>query len=184
VLLCATGGIACYKTADLTSKLVQKGAGVTVAMTEAATRFVGPITFEALTGRKVHTSMWQGGGEHAAVHLELTERADLMAVVPATANILAKFAAGLADDLVSTLGLSAQGTCKILLAPAMNTRMWEAPSTQANVEKLRGWGAATVGPASGHLACGTQGLGRLAETEEILTEITEMLLTDKPKSAS
>jgi len=168
VLLCVTGGISCYKAADLASKLVQAGAGVTVAMTEAAERFVCPLTFQALTGRRVYTTMWQPSEDYTSQHLSLTERAELMIVAPATADIIAKLAAGIADDLVSTLGLSAQGACPILLAPAMNARMWEAPATQANVARLREWGMHVVGPGEGFLACGVVGPGRLAEPEEIL----------------
>ncbi len=127
VLLAVTGGIACYKVADLTSKLVQAGASVTAAMTESATKFVAPLTFQAITGRDVYTSIWQRSADYKSQHLSLTERADLMIVAPATANIIAKMAGGIADDLVSTLALSAPGACEILLAPAMNDRMWVAP---------------------------------------------------------
>ena len=105
VLLCVTGGISCYKSADLTSKLVQAGAGVTVAMTEAAQRFITPLTFQTLTNRLVYTSLWQATEKYEPHHLSLTERANLMIVAPATANIIAKMAAGIADDLVSALAL-------------------------------------------------------------------------------
>ena len=175
VLLCVTGGIAAYKSADLASKLVQAGAGVTVAMTEAATRFVGPLTFVSLTRRAVYTSLWQAGEHHDPQHLSLTEGADLMIVAPATANFLAKAANGIADDLVSTLALSAWGACPILVAPAMNTRMWEAPATRANVARLTEWGVRFVGPGEGYLACGTTGLGRMAEVPDILAAAKEML---------
>jgi len=168
VLLCVTGGIACYKAADLTSKLVQAGAGVSVALTDAAQRFVAPLTFQALSGRKVHTTMWQPSEDYASQHLALTERAELMVVAPATANVLAKMAAGIADDLVSTLALSAHGACPVLVAPAMNTRMWLATPTQANLARLREYGIRVVGPAAGRLACGTTGPGRMAEPDEIL----------------
>jgi len=175
VLLCVTGGIAAYKSADLASKLVQAGAGVTVAMSESACRFVQPLTFQALTRRPVYTSLWAGRDNGEIEHISLTERADLMVVAPATADILAKFAAGIADDLISTMGLSAAGACPILVAPAMNHRMWNAPATQANVQTLRDRGVAFVGPAEGNLACGDEGTGRMAEPADILQRILEIL---------
>lgn len=168
VLLCVTGGIACYKAADLASRLVKAGAGVSVAMTDAARQFVAPLTFQALTARAVYTSLWQAVEDYSSQHIALTDRADLMIVAPATANILAKMAAGIADDLVSTLALSAHGACPILVAPAMNTRMWLAPPTQANLARLKGWGVHVVGPAEGRLACGTTGPGRMAEPADLL----------------
>ena len=176
VLLCLTGGIACYKAADLASKLVQAGSGVRVAMTDAAQHFVCPLTFQALTGRKVYTSMWQAGDDYSSQHLSLTDQAELMIVAPATADIIAKLAGGLADDLVSTLALSAHGACPILLAPAMNSRMWLAPATQANMVRLRDWGMHVVGPGTGRLACRTTGPGRMAEPDEILAAATDLLL--------
>ncbi len=184
VLLCVTGGIACYKAADLTSKLVQAGAGVTVAMTDAATKFVAPLTFQALTGRQVYTSMWQPGRDFESQHIALTDRAELMIVAPATANIIAKMAAGIADDLVSTLALSATGACEILLAPTMNTRMWQAPATQGNLARLAEWGVRTVGPGEGFLACRTVGVGRMAEPAEILAAAVEALSNRPPKGPS
>ena len=175
VVLCVTGGIACYKAADLASKLVQAGAGVSVAMTDAAQRFVCPLTFQALTGRQVYTTLWLPGEEYRSQHLSLTDRAELVIVAPATADVLAKLAAGLADDLVSTLSLAAQGACPILLAPAMNTRMWQAAPTQANVARLREWGFHVVGPAEGRLACGTVGPGRMAEPAQIIQAAKKVL---------
>jgi len=169
VLLCVTGGIACYKAADMTSKLVQAGAGVSVAMTEAAGRFVAPLTFQSLSGRRVFTSLWTSAEEYSARHIALTDLADLMLIAPATADILAKMACGIADDLVSTLALSACGACPILVAPAMNTRMWQAPATQANMKTLAARGIETVGPVEGRLACGTIGPGRMADPADILT---------------
>ena len=175
VLLCVTGGIAAYKSADLASKLVQAGAGVTVAMTESACRLIQPLTFQALTHRPVYTRLWLEPGACEIEHVALTEKADLMVVAPATANILAKFAVGIADDLVSTLGLSACGACGILVAPAMNHRMWNAPATQANVKTLRDRGVQFVGPDEGNLACGSKGAGRMAEPADILQRILELL---------
>ncbi len=181
VLLCPTGGIACYKSAELASKLVQSGAGVSVAMTAAARRFVGPLTFQTLTGRQVFTSMWQASEDYESQHLSLTERADLMIVAPTTANIMAKMAAGIADELVSALALSACGACQVLIAPAMNTRMWEAPPTQANLKCLTGRGVHVVGPGEGFLACRTVGKGRMAEPAEILAAAAKLLQAKPPK---
>ncbi len=175
VLLCVTGGIACYKSADLASKLSRSGAGVTVAMTDAAGRFITPLTFGTLTGREVYTSLWQEGENYQPQHLSLTERADLMIVAPATADIIAKMTVGIADDLVSALALSAWEACEILIAPAMNTRMWLAHPTRDNVQKLTERGVHIIGPNEGRLACGTTGIGRMAEPDEILAA-AEMLL--------
>jgi len=182
VLLCVTGGIACYKSADLASKLVQAGAGVSVAMTDAAQRFVTPLTFQALSGRRTFTSMWESAEDYSAKHVSLTEKADLMIIAPATANTLAKLAGGLADELVAALALAATDACGILAAPAMNTRMLNAPATQENLEKLRARGVQTVGPGSGRLACGTVGPGRMAEPDEILQAAKELILKNPPKS--
>ena len=181
VLLCLSGGIACYKSADLASKLIQAGAGVSVAMTDAACQFVQPLTFQALTQRPVFTSMWQSSKDYSAQHLALTERADLMVIAPATADILAKMACGLADDLVSTLALSACGACDILAAPAMNTRMFQAPATQENIARLRSRGVHLMGPESGYLACRDVGPGRMAEPADILEQVTKLLLCKAPK---
>jgi len=175
VLLCVTGGIACYKAADLAGRLVQTGAGVRVAMTAAAERFVTPLTFQALSGGQVFTSLWDAAKDFDAQHISLTASADLMIVAPATANIIAKMAAGIADDLVSTLALSAHGACPILIAPAMNERMWNAPPTRRNMEQLKAWSVAVVGPASGRLACGDVGIGRMAEPEDILHAAAKIL---------
>ena len=179
ILLCLTGGIACYKAADLASQLVQAGSGVSAIMTEAAQKFIGPATLQGLTRREVYTSLWIGPGQGRANHIALADRADLMVVAPATANIIAKFAAGLAEDLVSTTALAVSGICPILIAPAMNSRMWAAEPTQANVSKLRQWGFHFAGPAEGNLACGTTGPGRLASPAELMNAITE-LLKDRP----
>ena len=176
VLLCVTGGIACYKSADLTSKLISAGAGVTVALTEAAEKFISPLTFQALTARAVYTSLWRAAEDFQSQHISLTERADLMIIAPATADMLAKITCGLADDLVSAMALSAHGACDILAAPAMNTRMWDAPPTQANIQLLRSRGLHMVGPVEGRLACGTVGQGRMAEPQEILKTAIELLL--------
>lgn len=170
VLVGVTGGIAAYKTASLVSRLVQAGAGVTVIMTRSATRLVGPKTFEALTGRPVRTRVF-GLGAHP--HIELAYSAHLLCVAPATANILAKAAMGLADDLLSTVLLSFDGP--ILFAPAMNTRMWEKAAVRRNIAQLKQDGAVFVGPEEGYLSCGAMGAGRMAEPEAVFQAIADAL---------
>lgn len=170
LLIGVTGGIAAYKTASLVSRLVQAGAGVSVVMTRTATRLMGPKTFEALTGRPVGTRLF-GRGAHP--HIELAETAELLCVAPATANVLAKAAVGLADDLLSTLLMSFDGP--VIMAPAMNSRMWQQPAVQRNVAQLRADGVVLVGPEEGYLSCGTYGVGRMAEPEAIFQVIAEQL---------
>jgi phosphopantothenoylcysteine decarboxylase/phosphopantothenate--cysteine ligase len=169
VLLGVAGGIAAYKSVELARRLVQAGAEVQVILTESGARFVGPATFEALTGRAVRQSLWEGVLEH----IELGRRADAIVVAPATANLLAKLAAGIADDLLSTTLLAAPR--RALLAPAMNSRMYEHPATQRNLEALRGWGYAVVGPAYGELAEGEEGWGRMVEPEVVLAHVGRLL---------
>ena len=168
VVIGVTGGIAAYKTAALVSRLVQAGAGVSVVMTEAATRLVGPKTFEALSGRPVRIDTF-GAGPHP--HIELAETAELLCIAPATANLLAKAACGLADDLLSTVLLSFDGP--VILAPAMNSHMWEKPAVVRNVQRLRDDGLLLIGPEEGYLSCGTHGLGRMASPEKIFQLILE-----------
>lgn len=165
-----TGGIAAFKTAALVSQLVQAGAGVTVAMTESATRLVGPKTFEALTGRPVRIDLW-GLGAHP--HIELAELGEVLCVAPATANLLAKAAWGLADDLLSTLLLAFRGP--MLLAPAMNSHMWEKPAVQRNVRQLREDGFVLIDPEEGYLSCRAVGPGRMASPERIFQAIAVAL---------
>ncbi|MEM1011298.1 MAG: flavoprotein [Planctomycetota bacterium] len=161
------GGIAAYKVCDLVSKLVQADVGVTVAMTDAAQKFVTPLTFEAITQRPVHTGIWNQVDAADTQHIKLTEQADLMIVAPATMHLLCKCAAGLCDDVVSLLVAAA--ACPILMAPGMNDRMWANPATQEAVEKLKARGVGFVGPESGWLACRNDGAGRLADTLSVLT---------------
>ena len=168
-----TGGIAAYKTAALVSQLVQAGAGVSVVMTESSRQFIGAATFEALTGRPVHTGVFNELGHPLGAHIDLAEQAELLCVAPATANFLAKAACGLADDLLSTLVLSFAG--KILVAPAMNCEMWAKPAVQRNVEQLRRDGVVIVDPEEGWLSCRKQGAGRMASPERIRQVITEHL---------
>ena len=171
ILIGVTAGIAAYKTCDLVSRLVKAGHGVTVVMTENAAHLVGPRTFQALTGRNVLVQMFSEGS--AIPHIEPARTADLLCVAPATANFLAKAANGLADDLLSTLYLAFSGP--VLLAPAMNSQMWAKPAVQRNMRQLAEDGVQFVGPASGHLACGEDGVGRMAEPAEIFEMIQKLL---------
>src|SRR5678815_4638241 len=160
IIVAVCGGIAAYKVADVVSKLVQLGAGVTVCMTAEAQRFVTPLTFEALSGRKVRTGTFDLADASDPQHIGLTERADLMLVAPATNNVIAKVAHGLCDDLVSLMVCAA--ACPVVFAPAMNDRMWGHPVAQENVAKLKGLGYRFVGPEAGWLACRNVGAGRLS----------------------
>jgi phosphopantothenoylcysteine decarboxylase / phosphopantothenate---cysteine ligase len=167
VLLGVTGSIAAYKAALLARLLVDAGADVRVILTTSAERFVGVDTFSALTGNPVHTSLWERPGE--VVHVRLAHEADVAVVAPATANVLAKLAVGLADDLLTSTLLEA--TCPLILAPAMHTGMWQHPATTSNVATLVGRGALLVGPVVGALAAGDEGLGRMSEPDEIFRTI-------------
>jgi phosphopantothenoylcysteine decarboxylase/phosphopantothenate--cysteine ligase len=177
LLVGVTGGIAAYKTAELVSRLAAAGAGVTVLMTESATRFVAPLTFAALSGRPCHAKMYGAPGSAEAgspfPHLELARRAELFVIAPATANILGKLAAGIADELVSTTALAV--ACPLLVAPAMNQQMFRHPAVQANLKTLRRRGVRILGPATGRLACGEAGPGRMVEPEELLAEVVRLL---------
>jgi phosphopantothenoylcysteine decarboxylase/phosphopantothenate--cysteine ligase len=150
-------------------------------MTRCARRFVGPATFRGLTGRPVLTSMWRGDDPGAMNHLRPTETADLCVVAPATANIIGKLAGGVADDLVSTLLLAAD--CPVLLAPAMNQRMWLHPAVQRNIATLRDWGLQIAGPDAGPLACGDTGPGRMVAPEFLVETVTELLRRRPPRRA-
>lgn len=172
LLLCVCGGIAAYKSAELVRRLRDAGAQVRVAMTENAQRFVGAQTFQALSGQPVRTSLWDAQAEAAMGHLELAHWADAVVIAPATANTIARLAHGLADDLVSTLCLAT--TAPMLLAPAMNHRMWQHPATEANVQILRARGVAMVGPNDGPLAEGESGPGRMAEPAEIVAAMADV----------
>lgn len=165
VVLGVTGCIAAYKACELARALQRDGCRVKVVMTEAATRFVGPATFRALTGEPVATSLWDDPASARVFHVSLAEEADVYVVAPATANVIAKLAHGRADDLLTTAALATEAP--LVIAPAMNTHMWRAEATIANVATLRERGAVVVEPASGALACGDEGEGRLAEIETI-----------------
>lgn len=174
VLLAVGGGVAAYKTATLCSRLVQSGHEVRVAMTRSATEFVGTPTFAALSGNPVWVEPFAPAAAPLGPHIELAREIDLMIVAPATANLIAKFAGGLADDLVSTLYL--QNVAPVLLAPAMSDPMWRKPATTRNVEQLRLDGCRIVGPDSGWLSCRVRGEGRMSEPETILQHAAEILL--------
>ncbi|MCH9023046.1 MAG: hypothetical protein IID32_09835 [Planctomycetes bacterium] len=179
ILLGVTGGIAAYKTAALCSRLVQNGAGVTVVMTAHAERFVGKLTFSTLTGRHVYTDLFDNPDVMDSQHIRLTHDADLMVIAPATANIIAKAATGICDDMLSTVICSAESD--VLFAPAMNIRMWHHPATVRNAATLKEMGYHLIGPESGALACGDVGPGRMSEPENILARIEELLSQLKPK---
>ena len=169
ITLGVTGGIAAYKAAELVRLLVKLGATVRVVMTEAATRFVTPVTFQALSGNLVFADQWDPRIANNMPHIELSREADLILVAPASADFLAKLTHGLADDLLSTLALARN--CPLLVAPAMNLQMWNNPATQRNVATLRGDGITLLGPASGEQACGETGQGRMIEPEEIVEDL-------------
>ena len=166
IVLGVTGGIACFKAAALASLLVKQHANVQVIMTENATKFVTPLTFEQLTGQKALTDTFDRNFQHSVEHIAVADRADLVLIAPATANIIAKLAHGLADDMLTTTVLACD--CPKAIAPAMNTKMYENPVTQDNLAILRRYGWEVAEPASGHLACGAEGKGRLPEPEELL----------------
>ena len=166
IVLGVTGGIAVYKAVDLVSRLRKQGCQVRVVMTEHAQQFVTPLTFKEISGNQVAVSMWSSNQEFNVEHIALANWADAFVVAPATANIIAKMAYGLADDLLSTTLLAAQAP--IVVCPAMNTGMYENAATQENIAKLQGRGVTVMPPAVGKLACGTSGAGRLPEPQEIV----------------
>lgn len=169
VLLGITGGIAAYKAAYLASALVKLHASVEVVMTRNATEFIAPLTFEQLTGNKVMVDTFDRNFVHQVEHIALADRTDLVMIAPATANVCAKLAHGLADDMLTTTVLAC--TCPKLIAPAMNTHMYENPVTQDNLELLRRYGWEVIAPASGRLACGAVGAGKLPEPQDLLQYI-------------
>ena len=173
VALAVTGCIGAYKAAEILRLLQQDGVDVRVAMTESAQRFVGPVTFEGLSGHPVITSMWEPSATGAIRHIELAQSIDLLVVAPATANILAKFANGICDDFVTTLYVST--TVPVLVAPAMNVEMLRHPATQENLARLAARGVHIVESGSGYLACGMVGEGRLAEPREIADRALELI---------
>ena len=168
IVLGVTGGIAAYKAVEVASRLKKAGADVRVVMTRAATSFVTPLTFREITGQPVAETMW-GEPQHHVAHIALAAFAELVLVAPATANFIAKAAAGMADDMLTTFVLATRAP--LIIAPAMNTGMWENPVTQENVRRLTERGATIIPPAVGQLACGTTGAGRLPEPVEVVRVI-------------
>jgi len=178
IIVALTGGIACYKIATLVSRLVQAGADVRVLMTDAATRFIAPLTFQSLTGKPVVTSTWDAVDFHDSQHIGLARWCDLFILAPASADILAKLAAGLTDDIVSLTASALPRTTPVLLAPAMNADMWANPIVQRNITTLRELlSYHTVGPEQGWQACRTSGAGRMSEAEAIKDAAALLLAT-------
>jgi phosphopantothenoylcysteine decarboxylase/phosphopantothenate--cysteine ligase len=173
ILLGLTGGIAAYKAAELTRLLVTGGHDVRVVMTEAACRFVTPVTMQALSGQPVATDLWDESAANAMGHIELSRDRELIVVAPASADFIAKLANGLADDLLSTLCVARE--CPLLIAPAMNRQMWDNAATRRNVRRLQEDGVRILGPASGDQACGEVGMGRMLEAAELYGEILSAL---------
>jgi phosphopantothenoylcysteine decarboxylase/phosphopantothenate--cysteine ligase len=176
ILLGVTGGVAAFKAAYLARELQRRGAAVQVAMTEAATHFVGTATLQALTGHPVFTDQWDARIDNGMAHIELSRAADALLIAPASADFLAKLANGLCDDLLSTLCLARD--CPLVVAPAMNLQMWAHPATQRNVARLREDGVTVLGPGSGDQACGETGDGRMLEADE-LAEAMEAFFVPK-----
>lgn len=177
ILLGVSGGIAAYKSADLTRRLMESGAEVQVVLSRGAEHFVGATTFQALSGRPVRDSLWDGEAEAAMGHIELARWPDMVLIAPATADVIARLAMGRADDLLTTLALATDRPMAI--APAMNRLMWAHPATQENVEKLRARGVTVLGPGAGFQACGEVGEGRMREPLDLRRDIAE-LLSDGP----
>ncbi|MFV0387116.1 MAG: bifunctional phosphopantothenoylcysteine decarboxylase/phosphopantothenate--cysteine ligase CoaBC [Pyrinomonadaceae bacterium] len=177
--LCVTGGIAAYKAIEVLRLLQKAGCEVDVAMTKHATKFVQPLTFRALTGRRVIVDDYDAKNPDAIAHINFSQTIDLLLIVPATANIIAKFANGIADDFVSTTFLASNAP--VLIAPAMNETMWMHPATQKNLNKLRTYGINFVEPISGELACKTVGIGKLEDAENIAAQALMLISPVKPK---
>jgi len=171
IVLGLSGGVACYKAAELCRALVKEGAQVQVVMTEAATHFIGAVTMQALSGRAVFTDQWDGRIANNMAHIDLTRDADAILIAPCSADFLFKLAHGATDDLLSTLCLARPHHVPLLAAPAMNVEMWEKAPTQRNVAQLREDGVAILGPAAGSQACGETGMGRMLEPEQLLEEL-------------
>jgi len=181
ILLGITGGIAAYKAVDLASKLTSAGAKVNCIMTDSATELIRPKSFEAITSHPVLAGMWEKttAGYNAEIpHISLAQRADIIVVAPATANIIGKAANGIADDLLSTT-LCGCWNKKVLIAPAMNNNMWANPAVQKNLETLKGFGFETIGPETGRLACGDEAIGRMAEPQDILKKVQDIIQSTK-----
>jgi phosphopantothenoylcysteine decarboxylase/phosphopantothenate--cysteine ligase len=171
IVLGLTGGVACYKSAELTRSLVKAGASVQVVMTEAATHFITPVTMQALSGKPVYVDQWDARIPNNMAHIDLTRDADAIVIAPCSTDFMAKLAHGACDDLLSTLCVARPATLPLMVAPAMNVEMWQNPATRRNAATLRGDGIAILGPAAGEQACGEVGMGRVLEPEQLLEEI-------------
>lgn len=182
ILVCVCGGIAAYKVCDVVSKLAQAKAQVTVAMTAEALHFVGATTFQALTANAVYTDLWTPAEQKDPNHIRLAQQAEMILVAPCTANMMAKMAHGLADDVVSTV-LVAADPRRVVVAPSMNAGMWAHPATQRNARRILEDGAQFIGPGEGWQACRTVGTGRMAEPVEILDYISKKLAAAPAEAA-
>lgn len=171
IVLGLTGGVACYKAAELCRALTKEGASVQVVMTEAATHFIGTVTMQALSGKPVYTDQWDPRMANNMAHIDLTREADAILVAPCSADFIRKLAHGACDDLLSTLCVARPRRVPLLVAPAMNVEMWENPATARNVAQIRDDGVCLFGPAAGSQACGETGLGRMLEPEELVEEL-------------
>ena len=177
IVLGVTGSIAAYKAADLCSKLVKGGATVNVVMTADAQKFITPLPFKTLSRNPVITNLYDEEEGWKPAHIRLADEANLLLIAPATANVLAKLAHGLADDALSCIALALNSDARALIAPAMNGKMWGHPATQQNVQTLRGRGVEFIGPEEGMLSCGYEGIGRLWNIDEIAARALELLLS-------
>jgi phosphopantothenoylcysteine synthetase/decarboxylase len=175
VVLGVTGSIAAYKAADLTSRLAKEGAAVNVVMTADAQRFITPLAFKTLSRRPVVTDLYDEEEGWKPTHIRLADEADLLLIAPATANVLAKITHGIADDALTCIALALNRKAKILIAPAMNGKMWLHPATQNNVQTLRSRGVEFIGPEEGMLSCGYEGIGRLWNIDGIAARALELL---------
>ncbi len=173
IILGITGSIAAYKGAELVRLLIETGAEVQVVMTEGGKSFVQPLTFQALSGRSVRSSLWDEGAEAAMGHIELARWADLVLIAPATANIIAKLAQGISDDLLTTLCMASNS--QLMVAPAMNQAMWHNPATESNIMLLKSRGYIIAGPSAGDQACGDVGMGRMSEPAHIVSVVKQAL---------
>ncbi len=171
LVLGLSGGIACYKAAELLRGLTKAGASVQVVMTEAARHFITPVTMQALSGKPVYTDQWDARISNNMAHIDLTRHADAIVIAPCSADFMRKLVHGAADDLLSTLCLARPASVPLLVAPAMNVEMWENPATRRNAVQLRADGVTQLGPVAGEQACGETGLGRMMEPEDLLEEI-------------
>ena len=175
IVLGVTGSIAAYKAADITSRLTKAGVNVNVVLTADAQKFITALTFKTLSRNPVETDLYDETEDWKPMHIELADSANLLLIAPATANLVAKLAHGLADDALTCIALALQPKTPLLIAPAMNGKMWLHPATQQNVATLKGRGVEFIGPEEGMLSCGYEGIGRLFDTEKIVQRALELL---------